>query len=71
MIEYAYGEQYIQLQHRQEDNWLLGFFKGISVWMPKNREAFEYRYKEMQQSKFFTTDWNAWMKDIHSATLPF
>jgi hypothetical protein len=61
---YAYGERYIQRQFRAEDNWLLGQFRGLSVWMPRSRVAFEHRFSEFSESALFERPWGGWMRAV-------
>jgi len=46
----AYGDLYTTQVGREAQTYLLGYFKGLGVWIPRNAEQFEHRKKEFEQS---------------------
>ena len=53
MFAHEYGTLYTDQTLENDQYYLLGFFKGISVWLPSNKELFDHRIKEFADSKLF------------------
>ncbi|MCO4795607.1 MAG: hypothetical protein KC493_17950 [Bacteriovoracaceae bacterium] len=75
-MNYAYGTMYYSRQDSQNKNYLLGFFKGLSVWVPKSSNTYKIRRDEFEQSALFKIShkgvkWQDWLDKIHSDDSPF
>ena len=71
MAAYAYGDAYINPGTDENRSYLLGFFKGLTVWLPINPDLFVAREKEMSTAILFTlqlseTRWQDWLAAILS-----
>jgi hypothetical protein len=76
LLEYAYGDAYIaQSQHQSPDDsqYLLGFFKGVSLWIPDSTKLFDMRYNEFAKSALYRYQlnqgaeelaWHKWLEKI-------
>jgi hypothetical protein len=75
-ISYAYGSMYYDYQDSQNKNYLLGFFKGLSAWIPKSGNTYKLRKNEFEKSMLFDyqylgTSWQNWLEKIYSDDSPF
>lgn len=75
-MSYAYGSMYYSPQDSQNKNYLLGFFKGLSAWIPKSGNTFKLRKAEFEKSNLFKYEfigskWQDWMESIYSDNSPF
>ncbi|MBT3583950.1 MAG: hypothetical protein HN509_03505 [Halobacteriovoraceae bacterium] len=70
MMSYAYGSNYVDQGPVQTSNYLLGFFKGLSIWIPSSKGIFDHRIKEFEQSIFYRSQftnghqnpWRSWLE---------
>ncbi|MBT6326116.1 MAG: hypothetical protein HOJ35_09105 [Bdellovibrionales bacterium] len=65
MISYHYGSGYTDPREDFSQNYLLGFFKGIGIWIPSNTELYKNRIEEFKKSKMYQSDfmgtyWSDW-----------
>lgn len=75
-MNYAYGTMYYQPQDSQNKNYLLGFFKGLSAWVPKSPNTYKARKSEFSESALFKIEsggvsWDDWLNKVYSNSLPF
>lgn len=75
-MNYAYGTMYYSPQGSQNKNYLLGFFKGLSAWIPKSGNTFKLRKDEFKNSELFDykyqdVKWQGWLEKIYDDTSPF
>lgn len=64
MISYAYGPTYYQ--SKGPSKYLLGYFKGLSIWLPSQRDFYDYRKEEMKSSLYFNygeQNWSFWLEE--------
>ncbi len=54
MISASYGDLYINASTRSSENYWLGFFRGLGIWLPSSIEQFNLRSKEFTESKLWT-----------------
>lgn len=71
MLSYAYGSGYTDQRDEFNQNYLLGFFKGLSIWIPNNYLIFSHRKSEFSQSRLYQTtylqtSWNTWFPLVFS-----
>lgn len=57
IMSYSYGPNY-----QGVDNYLLGFFKVLSVWLPQSREDYMARRSSFAKSTFFNVGDAAWAR---------
>ena len=65
MSTYSYGHDYIENKKLSfQDTYLLGFFKGLSVWLPSSHKEFDSQWDYMKHSFLLTKkedkDKNSW-----------
>lgn len=50
-----------------ENSYLLGFFKGVSIWLPKSARHYELRFKEMGESRLHkrVSAWNRVLEKLY------
>lgn len=75
-MAYAYGSMYYNPQDSQNKNYLLGFFKGLSAWIPKSGNTYKLRKAEFEKSnlfdyKYYGTGWQDWLEKIYDDASPF
>lgn len=69
MMSYAYGPMYIESQGSIEEDYLLGFFKGLSIWLPRTKSQYHQRISEFEKSAFYNVlapnirlnTWKSWL----------
>ncbi|MBI2522302.1 MAG: hypothetical protein HYV97_17920 [Bdellovibrio sp.] len=71
MVSYAYGDAYINPGTDENRSYLLGFFKGLTVWIPSNPDLFVAREKELSKSALFKLQsgqirWPDWLAGVLS-----
>ncbi|HAZ14807.1 MAG: hypothetical protein A2X86_22210 [Bdellovibrionales bacterium GWA2_49_15] len=71
MASYAYGDAYVNPGTDENRSYLLGFFKGVTVWIPGNPDLFLAREKEMSTAALFTLKgsepkWQDWLSGLLS-----
>ncbi len=57
LIDYQYGPLYFS--SLREGDYLLGYFAGVSLWLPRERVEYEFRKDEFRESKLYR-DLRAW-----------
>ena len=75
-MSYAYGTMYYSPQDSQNKNYLLGFFKGLSAWIPKSGNTYKIRKAEFEKSSLFDYEfqgiqWQGWLEKIYDDASPF
>ncbi len=63
MTSYTYGPTYYE--GRSGSEYLLGYFKGLSIWLPSREDFYHYRENEMLRSRYFNygeKSWASWLK---------
>ncbi len=75
-MSYAYGTMYYSPQDSQNKNYLLGFFKGLSAWIPKSGNTYKLRKEEFEKSNLFDYEfkgikWQGWLEKIYDDASPF
>lgn len=53
LLSYSYGSHYSNTDSTPEQNYLLGFFKGLSIWLPNEFANYHKRMDEMKSSVLF------------------
>ncbi len=69
MAAYAYGDAYINPGTDENRSYLLGFFKGLTIWLPANPDVYSQRQKEMSSAQLFLFEadgvhWKDWLNGL-------
>lgn len=64
----AYGDIYTTQVGREAQTYLLGYFKGLGIWIPRDAEQFEHRKKEFEQSQLWQSapEWSQVLEIIYT-----
>lgn len=76
MMNYQYGPLYYERQNGKNAHYLLGFFRGLSIWLPSSSNLYQNRLAEYSNSLFFKSDtslmWKNFIKKVwKSSPSPF
>lgn len=66
-IESQFGSLYYDGQDSQQAGYLLGYFTGMSLWLPQNSQVYDVRKNEMAKSSLFksVTSWNSFLEELY------
>lgn len=66
-IESQFGSIYYEGNNGSGPNYLLGYFTGMSLWVPKNEQVYQVRKVEMEKSLLFktVTSWNSFLNELY------
>jgi len=75
LVNRAVGDAYINPNADENQSYLLGYMRGVSVWLPSNNDLYSAREQEMEKSLLFqyrnTTGtvekpitWQTWIKSL-------
>ncbi len=66
-IESQFGSLYYEGRESERAGYLLGYFTGMSLWLPANEELYYMRKFEMAKSSLFksVTSWNSFLEELY------
>lgn len=69
--ESRFGPLYYDSSIAPQKNYLLGYFNGLSVWLPKNERLYHQRKSEMRESSLHksVTSWNHLLEELYKVDL--
>jgi hypothetical protein len=66
-IESQFGSLYYEGRDSERAGYLLGYFTGMSLWLPANDQLYNMRKFEMAKSSLFkiVTSWNSFLEELY------